>query len=438
MIRIRPLLTTAAMVGISIGLLFGLRGPLGNVTANHWRQKLNNATDEQVEPLLRQATALGDSGIVVLVESLGSRRESVARAARGLLDTLLDDWQENRHRGDSPKLGVLARELSDRIDDFGPTARGEAADLATRILLWPPDAGEVDRTELIAACEKVLRTVSHDEEPLGRPTSIALSAEAESELVERPDLTAEDGVTTVDIERLASLPGGGLPVGGFDLPNLLPRSAGQSPVFKGVKDDVDLDADSSEPSVATDESTERPPRLLDVPEGEAGKPLKEAPPGPLSSPSQLEPPRPDSLRSTSLEGDREKAEQPSGLESVDPLNLIHQLRSTDPSLAEQAREELSLRGFATVHFELARRLTHPDPRIRVELARRLPVMRSVDPTTWLLWLSRDEDADVRFAAIGLLATTADPLTQAKIERIAAADSDPRIRRQGEQLAPKRR
>ncbi len=60
-------------------------------------------------------------------------------------------------------------------------------------------------------------------------------------------------------------------------------------------------------------------------------------------------------------------------------------------------------------------------------------MPGIDAQVWLVWLSRDENPDVRLAAMTVMATTADPNVLRRIEQMARTDADPRIQRQGERL-----
>jgi hypothetical protein len=76
--------------------------------------------------------------------------------------------------------------------------------------------------------------------------------------------------------------------------------------------------------------------------------------------------------------------------------------------------------------------------MRIELARSLPRLSSVDPIPWLLWLSEDARLEVRLAAIGLMATTNDPTLLARIEQMASHDGDAAVKRVAERLRDQRR
>ena len=112
---------------------------------------------------------------------------------------------------------------------------------------------------------------------------------------------------------------------------------------------------------------------------------------------------------------------------------MHALHSGDLALRARAEEELERQGFDALHLELARQLTDPDPRVRRELAESLPAMPGIDAHVWLVWLSRDEHADVRLAAMTVMATSSDPNVLRRIEQMARSDADPRVQRQGERL-----
>jgi hypothetical protein len=102
-----------------------------------------------------------------------------------------------------------------------------------------------------------------------------------------------------------------------------------------------------------------------------------------------------------------------------------------------AEAELRRRGFGPVEFDLATRMLDGNASTRRELAGLLPQMTSVQPTPWLLWLARDDDADVRLTAVATLATSSDPATLEAVERLARDDRDARIRRCGEQISQRR-
>ena len=59
--------------------------------------------------------------------------------------------------------------------------------------------------------------------------------------------------------------------------------------------------------------------------------------------------------------------------------LMHGLQAMKSSTAAKARAELIRRGFSEVHLELARRLFDPDPEVRKQLVRALPICTRSTP-----------------------------------------------------------
>jgi hypothetical protein len=112
---------------------------------------------------------------------------------------------------------------------------------------------------------------------------------------------------------------------------------------------------------------------------------------------------------------------------------MHQLHSSDKTIVRHAEAHLVEAGFAPAHLELARNLTSPDPAVREQLAEILPQVPGIDAKAWLVWLSRDPRADVRLAAISVMATINDPMMLKRIREMARNDPDRRIQEQGQRL-----
>ena len=127
-----------------------------------------------------------------------------------------------------------------------------------------------------------------------------------------------------------------------------------------------------------------------------------------------------------------------GASSDEMRELIREMQVGDGTTAARARAELRRHGFGDLHFALARRLSDPSPDVRQELARSLVSLTGVDAAPWLLWLAADEDAEVRLTAITLIASSGTPELLAQVEQLVSRDSDPRIRRQAEQIEKLRR
>jgi hypothetical protein len=436
------LITVVAAVGLA-ALAMGLRGPYTELAAAHWRSRLRDVPDSGAEPLLRQVAALGEPGIPVLVEALGSQREAVARAAGEVLFEELRRWQDLSPPEASSRLTILAEALAARVEHFGPTAQSDAARLATRILVWPIEPEGDRRTRVIASCDAVLRTISRARRQLAEglppapggtvPSSTEAATDRSLPLGEAsapPAIAPEPWTPEASVAELATLPGGALPIDSFNAPA---ASAGEQDV-----------------ALRTADRRTEPPRIL--PDGSAARPLAPSqdsrspapapprPPGPRNAP--VEPP-PSAVRplwrevGIADEGTGSEAAPVGELAGKEAIEVMRRMVSPDAETASAARAELVRRGFGEVHLQLARRLFDPDPAVRKRLAESLPGLGTVDPAPWLLELSRDADAEVRLAAVALLSTTADREILAEVERIARSDPDPRVRQQAERMAGQR-
>ena len=350
MTRKRTLLLASIGAMVLVGAVVGLRGPLPYLLAWHWQSKLDSVPDDQVPVLLGEVAALDEPGIPVLVASLASPREVVAREGRRVLHEELARWETLGPLGALPRLALLADALAEHVDQFGPAARAEAGRLATRILSWPLDAAVVDRAEVIASCEHVLRKSqsaaiaggSNRSRSWPDPVASETSPDPPRLVARRPGVSSPvrtDRSPPVRIAELSPLAGGGLPVDELRTARL-PGEA-----------EADLPAGGSRMN--------EPQRLA--------RPLEARPLAPDGRPG-LEAPRSGSDRSSldapekpASDGTRQVATTPSETSpaapaAMDTEELMRRFAETGQRVPEAVRAELSRRGFAAMHFELARRL----------------------------------------------------------------------------------
>lgn len=471
-----PLFLTVAMATGLVALFVVSRKWQSSVVADRWESQLAQADESQIKSLVQQISALDQVGLPGLVRATGSQRQLVADSARQEIAALLQRWEMLESWESGPRLATLADNLAREVESFPRPARDHAVALAERILLWPTDGTSVDRTKLVACCERVFRiagasrkrpTVGNSIEragqtpvvaprvdPLARQTPVLDPVEAGNQLQgQRHPVAFHRPVTTsVDIVRLASLPGGGLPVE--------PIGVGKLPVLRDTQGDP------------LPTSPVRPPRLKDEPhrlyDNPASDPARTATPWPVPRAPN---PRTaiEALKDTPLyEGDPNNdnpaADRPTvpnrlpatndvptpGADSnhqddhvkqvgavrqetlhtpARELRLIRALNSDDSQSVSIATRELRTLGFSDTSLRAARDLTHRDPDVRQRLARSVPKMSGVNSRHWLLWLSEDKDPDVRLTAISLLLTTGDRLLTQRVAEKSANDSDPRIRKQ---------
>lgn len=414
----KALLAILVMAGGLVVLALAFRGPYDRMVAWQLGQQLATIPDDRASGLLGQAVELGIAGVPVLAEALGSDRDCVALAARRILIRRLDAWQKEATIQAAQHQAALADALAARIDSFGPAAQRDATELAATILEWLPVRKGVDRSQMIASCEKVLRTTLS--EPLQPSEWLVTELPVETAAADRRPLEVDTSMGPESaLANLSSLPGGGL----------RPEVA--------VEDDVRQAArlDRSRPGSIFRPPPIEPPQPLRRRDRLSARPRIDPP----KRPSRVTEPTPKTAQLPSTDRGAALPPLPSGdLSDVETEHVMRWLRSEDSQRVARAEAELGRRGFQAVHFELARQLFDPDPQVRRQLARVLPGLMSVDAVPWMLWLSRDPDADVRLAAINLMATSGDPALLDRVTQLARTDPDPRIQRQGERLAQRPR
>ena len=446
--RRRALLVTLALSAALVAAVVGLRRPYAWFLARHWRNRLKTVPEERVDVLLEGIARLGDPGIPVLVEALGSERACVAAGARRVLAKEMGRWELLRARDYSPKLAILAEALADHVDQFPLAARAEAADLAARILgLWTLDDAVVDPAQVIASCEKVLRTPSPQRPVLAQRPSWEPLADTSAEqrrLASEPNPLraglpqAGEPRPQRDLSLAESTPSPRAPLGSetAEAPGLA-SNAIRSPEPGETQLAEPRRLDRDEPS----RSVQHPLRPL-APSGSGG-PTPQRGSGRSGEAELTDVPRVRPLRflsdatggSVDLPGRRFDPVDPARLDTVE---LMRRLQAADQDAVEAAREELARRGFTEVHLALARQLFHPDPEVRARLGRVLLALPNIDAAPWLIELSRDEDPEVRLAAISLMGTTGDEALLRAVENSARQDPDPRVQQQAERIARKRR
>ncbi len=375
--------------------------PPARIAVWHWRVQLMTAGDADAARLVERIAEQGEYGIDALAVLVGSPRSSVVEAAREAIRRELESW---------PRLDAATRErralrsaqaLAGQVDWLNPPARRIASAYAVRILREENSATGDQRQQIVAACEKVLRAAVLERRQMLLARRERIRADDESSEPRRYDPDDDAFVR----RHFKSLPGGGLPVG-------------------EVPADAPLLGPEGEDSAAGDPE----------PRAEAAEPAKLGAEAAANAGARGT--RAHGRRRPALAPRRSRARRPRPLarrrtERHAPLDARAAFqRSGAPARAE---DELRQQGFEALQLELARQLTHPDPRVRRELAESLPAMPGIDAHVWLVWLSRDEIADVRLAALTVMATTSDPNVLRRIEQMARSDADPRVQRQGERL-----
>jgi hypothetical protein len=456
---LRLLLIVGLLAAGLAGAVVGVRYAYYRIAAAYWRGQIETMPENGADDVLARVAALGDSGLDVVVEALGSPRGPIADASLSVLLERLAGWQESPTAESCRLQARLARSLAERIGDFEPKGRERAARLAARILLWLPPEKAIDRATVIADCGRVLRAAGPSRsvpppEPFTEELAASFSGggpgpgfapEREltgtlepslAELGRRdPDRWTPEPSVPVVVPPEPRIGGG---VDGDSAARRLPPPPSSPPV----------DPPTNEPPhPPTNPNSDETPGVASVGDS-PGKPDTEPPGAVEPAPPGTEPPRLSDAGGGQVKEPTGAGASPSPLpaevhDDAEPLGagdlataqtveLMRRLQ--EPSAAASARTELVRRGFTPVHIELAERLFDPKIESRVQLVRLLPRLGSVDADPWLWQLARDPEVRVRAEAIAALATSGHPALLERLERLAREDPSPQIRGQAAQIA----
>ncbi|MCL2742773.1 MAG: hypothetical protein FWE67_02875 [Planctomycetaceae bacterium] len=113
--------------------------------------------------------------------------------------------------------------------------------------------------------------------------------------------------------------------------------------------------------------------------------------------------------------------------SLPTIQLMKLLHSGDSQIVSEVQKTLTARdGFRELHLKLAYELYHPDSAVRKELIAKIPQTAGIPQHIWLLELTNDPDADVRYQAMVYLTTTSDPALRRQLAEKSKRDTDQRI------------
>ncbi len=117
------------------------------------------------------------------------------------------------------------------------------------------------------------------------------------------------------------------------------------------------------------------------------------------------------------------------------MHLLSQLHAADPQTAEAAKAELKKLGLRDEDILVGWKLRHPDPAIRKALAQELLKTGTAQHADLVLELSKDQDQQVRLAALEVIrAMPANLALQERVRQIAGSDGDPVVRGNARLLA----
>ena len=120
------------------------------------------------------------------------------------------------------------------------------------------------------------------------------------------------------------------------------------------------------------------------------------------------------------------SDAPTELKKLDTRETLRRWRETGNPGNERIEDELRRRGFTDRDMKLAEKFTDADPAVRRKFAEMLPRISGVRASRWLWWLAEDEDAQVRVAAISMLATSGDAAVRHRLRELADRETNPAV------------
>jgi hypothetical protein len=380
-----PLLSAAAAFG-----WFGLeRRP--EALCRQWEREARTAEGERLTEIITRLDAYGRYGLPCVVRLLDADREATTEAAGKVLAARLRLVGRNGGGDDRPAAALIADELRRLVAGRSQSVSPATVDVALQLLEAVGRLGLADavddavRDRLLSAADEVLRL-----SPARPDSPLTMLVDAD-----RPPLPPAPPVGTV--------------------PSEIDRARIETDARASESKVIVASAPTATPSPAlaptADEPTPPPTiaantaaRINPVRDAAADRDVRPAT-ATASLPSKQEIVRPDSTRG-------------------DAWSLFAALHDDASQVAEQ---ELRRRGFSLPEIELGRHLCSPDFKERRHYASLLPTLGGVDARPWLLYLSRDEDADVRLTVAAIMATSNDPELQARVRSMSIDDRDQRVR-----------
>lgn len=312
---------------------------------------------------------LGKPGWELLVKALAHSRPEVQQAARQHLTLELDAWRELDSAESSRRVDQFSEQLHDVLPQLSIAGRRYAGTLATEMLVWPLDSEQVDPLQVVMRCEAILR--ARLEAVVLPQESLTDEASQESEPPVAPE---SPGDSSSDEPRNSSPDGWDVAMLGES-----EEPASPLPMLNPL-----LEAALLPPGTSDSETAISPNTAEETTESDRGV-GSESPPAVISPRTPA--PTPESGRGLGLET-RETHWQ-----------LLQRLHASDRIEQERAEAELKRRGFTSALLEVGRGLSAPDPASRLAVVESLRTSRQLDPIPWLKQAAKDEDLEVRRAAL---------------------------------------
>ncbi|MBI1246755.1 hypothetical protein GC197_02785 [bacterium] len=347
---------------------------------------LLEAPENAVGPRMDQILSSShDRKTDLLIRWMGSPRAAVALEATHRMQSLVDQMENLPGVAISAEATQLAYSLQNGLPTFSDPVRQSVRKMAIQMSQWKFGDTSAEHGSFLVMVEQIIHSTSD----MQSSSDVAASDEALSRYLANSNRNRNGLASTPEIQEVVEV----------DLHSGLPWQAESLTSTPGESATSNASVIPKEqPLVANHrDSIQQPLKLPTLIDGSRR----------LESDTQIVMEAPDFSRLTSLE-------------------IMWKLHAQNPDTVEYARKALLSRNFSMEDLQLASRLTHPDVTQRLELVRELPLTQRDDRSTWLYYLTKDPDADVRYGAAAALLTSSDPRLLKRLKADLATDPSPRV------------
>ncbi len=378
----------AAIWGVMLVLAHVERGELVQVLT----AKISNGNEKEAGAALDQIVRMPEPPLDVLVAAAASPTRQIARHAQTSISELLRKWQRQltanrRVRRIAHQLELLVATLDENRNTFSTRDHAWLAKTAERIVRLANAAPPQDALGLAVHCESLVALTNSYAR--STPESVVPVASTAIELA--PDRVFSSPT------RIA-------------LQSIVPDSAELHESGGASPSPFDDDAPPDLPPGWSDSTAEEssiaslPPPFYRRHRAEADA----AAPIPKTNASPVESTVADSWA------------------ELDSRALLERWLTANGTPQLQIAHELERRGFGSPRADLVRLALSDNTNGRVQLVHDLLDLQGVGTKAWLLLFAHDADAEVRFAAVTVMATSHDAALLEAAWQVVLHDRDPRI------------
>lgn len=434
------------LFSISLALLTAGGGAYGYFDAwpkyicRQWEARALAATEADAEEAVDRVAGCGSLGTIALTRLLAAENPAIAEAAQDRLSRLcrtIRDAVESEaplEPSEVAMLEALAAGMDELAAEYSQDVPAPVADFAWKVLELTGRMKLEERVPMLArgrlttAADTLLQrptrpridasAIVKPKLPTPQPT---VDAAARRRLDARRELASLYNLPQPPVAPSVETPPAGLPTSmpATPLATVEPRSATSDGMSSGI-----VATPSESPRAADLQHTANAAARINPIRDEAAssniRQVSTAPSG-LEVAPQSEAP---SLPSAALQRH---------LTTRSAWALLGDLQSPGTPQASAAAAELHRRGFSLREIEIGKHLTSADAAERTKYTEQLP-SSGIAVKPWLIYLSSDPDAEVRRAAVAIMATSNDPELKAKLRELAITDADEVVRDQAAKSA----